>query len=171
MLRAGQGGFWSHGVSLSELRQHLTVVDSFDISTQAPTNSSNQSLLFPGIKSRPCAALCLEFQLLLEEVSQARNMTPQFEQAQCKAEEQQRVFGINPNFYVSYESDLALLTTKMKFELAIQVSTDPVTAAAGPGILPALLPLTAARRISQRRLRQVQLSTQVAENWYCNPCT
>jgi Carboxypeptidase regulatory-like domain len=48
---------------------------------------------------------------------------------QLKAEEKQRVFGIIPNFYVSYENDPAPLTPKMKFELALKVSTDPVTAA------------------------------------------
>jgi hypothetical protein len=48
---------------------------------------------------------------------------------QFKAEEKQRVFGIIPNFYVSYESNPAPLTTGMKFKLALKVSTDPVTAA------------------------------------------
>jgi hypothetical protein len=48
---------------------------------------------------------------------------------QLKAEEKQRVFGVIPNFYVSYESDPAPLTTGMKFKLAVKVSTDPVTAA------------------------------------------
>ena len=48
---------------------------------------------------------------------------------QFKAEEKQRMFGVIPNFYVSYESDPAPLTTKMKFKLALKVSVDPVTAA------------------------------------------
>ena len=48
---------------------------------------------------------------------------------QFKSEERQRVFGIIPNFYVSYERDPAPLTTKMKFSLALKVSSDPVTAA------------------------------------------
>jgi hypothetical protein len=48
---------------------------------------------------------------------------------QFKAEEKQRVFGILPNFYVSYETDPAPLTAKMKFKLALKVSVDPVTAA------------------------------------------
>lgn len=48
---------------------------------------------------------------------------------QLKAEEKQRVFGIIPNFYVSYENNPAPLTAKMKFKLALKVSTDPVTAA------------------------------------------
>lgn len=48
---------------------------------------------------------------------------------QFKAEEHQRVFGIIPNFYVSYDRDAEPLTAKMKFKLALKVSTDPVTAA------------------------------------------
>jgi Carboxypeptidase regulatory-like domain len=48
---------------------------------------------------------------------------------QLKAEEKQRVLGIIPNFYVSYEKDPAPLTAKMKFQLALKVSNDPVTTA------------------------------------------
>jgi hypothetical protein len=47
---------------------------------------------------------------------------------QVKFEETQRIFGILPNFYVSYEGENAApLTTKMKFQLALRVSYDPVT--------------------------------------------
>ncbi len=46
---------------------------------------------------------------------------------QFKAEEHQRVLGIVPNFYVSYEKNPAPLTAKMKFQLALKVSVDPVT--------------------------------------------
>jgi Carboxypeptidase regulatory-like domain len=48
---------------------------------------------------------------------------------QFKAEEKQRIFGVIPNFYVSYENDPVPLTAKMKFKLALKVSIDPVTAA------------------------------------------
>jgi hypothetical protein len=48
---------------------------------------------------------------------------------QLKAEEHQRVLGFIPNFYVSYEKNPAPLTVKMKFQLALKVSADPVTAA------------------------------------------
>jgi len=48
---------------------------------------------------------------------------------QFKAEEKQRVFGIIPNFYVNYDQNPEPLTAKMKFELALKVSADPVTAA------------------------------------------
>jgi hypothetical protein len=46
---------------------------------------------------------------------------------QVKIEEQQRVFGIIPNFYVVYDQNAEPLTTKLKFKLALKVSTDPVT--------------------------------------------
>jgi hypothetical protein len=46
---------------------------------------------------------------------------------QVKAEEQQRIFGIIPNFYVSYDPDAAPLTAKLKFQLAAKVAFDPIT--------------------------------------------
>jgi Carboxypeptidase regulatory-like domain len=46
---------------------------------------------------------------------------------QVKAEEQQRVFGIIPNFYVAYDQNAVPLTTKLKFQLAAKVAFDPVT--------------------------------------------
>lgn len=46
---------------------------------------------------------------------------------QMKLEEKQRVLGLVPNFYVSYDPDPAPLTAKMKFSLALRAETDPVT--------------------------------------------
>jgi hypothetical protein len=46
---------------------------------------------------------------------------------QVKLEEQQRIFGIIPNFYVAYDPDAAPLTTKLKFHLALKTATDPIT--------------------------------------------
>ena len=46
---------------------------------------------------------------------------------QLRAEEQQRVFGIIPNFYVTYNPHPAPLTAKMKFALAFKLNSDPVT--------------------------------------------
>jgi hypothetical protein len=46
---------------------------------------------------------------------------------QAKIEEQQRIFGLIPNFYVEYDPSAAPLTAKLKFELAAKVSFDPVT--------------------------------------------
>ena len=46
---------------------------------------------------------------------------------QVKVEEQQRIFGIIPNFYVTYDPNPVPLTTKLKFQMALRVSVDPVT--------------------------------------------
>jgi len=48
---------------------------------------------------------------------------------QVKIAEQQRVFGIIPNFYVTYEKHPAPLTPKLKFKLAFRALMDPVTIA------------------------------------------
>ena len=56
---------------------------------------------------------------------------------QIKAEERQRVFGVMPNFYVSYVFDAAPLTAKQKFTLSLHDTFDPFNfalAAAGAGI-------------------------------------
>jgi Carboxypeptidase regulatory-like domain len=46
---------------------------------------------------------------------------------QVKAEEQQRIFGFIPNYYVTYDQDAAPLTPRLKFQLAAKVAFDPVT--------------------------------------------
>ena len=54
--------------------------------------------------------------------------TDQIAVEQVRLEEQQRVLGFIPNFYVVYDSANAVpLTTKLKFNLAMKVATDPVT--------------------------------------------
>jgi hypothetical protein len=46
---------------------------------------------------------------------------------EVKLAEKQRIFGIIPNFYVSYDQNAAPLTAKLKFQLAAKVSYDPIT--------------------------------------------
>jgi hypothetical protein len=53
---------------------------------------------------------------------------------QVKEQEKQRVFGVIPNFYVSYDSNAAPLRPKHKFELAWKSASDPVTLV-GVGVL------------------------------------
>jgi hypothetical protein len=55
-------------------------------------------------------------------------------EVQIKEEEKQRVFGVIPNYYVSYEPNAARITTKHKFELAWKSASDPVTLV-GVGVL------------------------------------
>jgi Carboxypeptidase regulatory-like domain len=63
------------------------------------------------------------------QVTQVVVTLTQEEQAQVEIQEQekQRVFGIIPNFYVTYVPDAAPLTPKQKFELAWKSSIDPFT--------------------------------------------
>ena len=51
-------------------------------------------------------------------------------QEQLKVQETQRVLGVIPNFYVSYDPNAVSLNSKQKFELAWRSSVDPVTIAA-----------------------------------------
>lgn len=46
---------------------------------------------------------------------------------QVQMEEQQRVLGVIPNFYVVYDHNAAPLTPKLKFRLAWKSETDPIT--------------------------------------------
>jgi hypothetical protein len=56
------------------------------------------------------------------------------ETVQVKDQEKQRVFGLIPNFYVSYVPNAVALTPKHKFELAWRSASDPVTLI-GVGVL------------------------------------
>ena len=55
-------------------------------------------------------------------------------QAQVKAQEQQRVLGVLPNFYSSYIWNAAPMTPKQKLGLALRDTIDPVTFAVSAGI-------------------------------------
>ncbi|HVN20104.1 MAG TPA: carboxypeptidase-like regulatory domain-containing protein [Dongiaceae bacterium] len=48
---------------------------------------------------------------------------------QVKIEEQQRILGFIPNYYVVYEPNAAPLTPKLKFDLAFKTLVNPVTVA------------------------------------------
>lgn len=63
------------------------------------------------------------------EATEVQVVAPRAEiaEAEIKVEEKQRVFGVIPNFYVSYIPDAAPLDTKQKFELAWRSTIDPVT--------------------------------------------
>jgi hypothetical protein len=54
--------------------------------------------------------------------------TEQMAAQQVRLEEQQRVLGFIPNFYVVYDAKNAVpLTTKLKFQMAYKAATDPVS--------------------------------------------
>jgi hypothetical protein len=47
-------------------------------------------------------------------------------EAEIKDEEKQRVLGVVPNFYVTYDPEAVPLNTKQKFELAWKATVDPI---------------------------------------------
>ena len=65
---------------------------------------------------------------LATEVTQVQVVVPRIEIAaeELKVEEQQRVFGVIPNFYVSYIPNAAPLASKQKFQLAWRTTIDPI---------------------------------------------
>jgi hypothetical protein len=65
---------------------------------------------------------------LTTAVTQVNVVVPRIEVAEeeLKVEEKQRVFGVIPNFYVSYIPNAAPLASKQKFELAWRSTIDPV---------------------------------------------
>jgi Carboxypeptidase regulatory-like domain len=62
------------------------------------------------------------------EITQVQVVVPRVELAEeeVKDQEKQRVFGVIPNFYVSYVPDAVPLTSKQKFGLAWKTTIDPV---------------------------------------------
>jgi hypothetical protein len=55
--------------------------------------------------------------------------TKELAREQLNVEEKQRILSFIPNFYVVYDHNAVPLTAKMKYELALKVSIDPITLA------------------------------------------
>jgi len=61
------------------------------------------------------------------EVRVSADSQVEIAQEQLNIEEKQRVLGVFPNFYVSYDQHPKPLTTRQKYQLAWKTSIDPVT--------------------------------------------
>jgi hypothetical protein len=96
----------------------------------APQTSSG--ILHPGeICTVPPIALAVAANVTDVQVALSRI---EVAQEQVKDEEKQRVFGVIPNFYVTYDPHPVALTSKQKFQLAWRTTVDPVTFAIVGGI-------------------------------------
>jgi hypothetical protein len=96
----------------------------------APQTSSGT--LAPGeVRFVPQIALTVAENVTDVQVALTRT---QVAQEQIKDEEKQRVLGVIPNFYVTYDPHPVALTPKQKFELAWKTTIDPVTFAIVGGI-------------------------------------
>jgi len=101
---------------------HLTVASSgFATREFAGTLGPGEAYLVPPITLLVATAVT--------EVHVKETPLTQVELAdeQIKQQEKQRVFGLFPNFYVSYVADAVPLTPKQKFRLAWKTSVDPMT--------------------------------------------
>jgi hypothetical protein len=95
------------------------------------TQTSSGILLAGEIHTVPQIVLPISASLTEVQVS----LSPtEVAQAQMKDEEKQRVFGVIPNFYVTYDPHPLPLTWKEKYELAWKTTADPVTFAIIAGI-------------------------------------
>jgi hypothetical protein len=69
----------------------------------------------------------IRLRIAVEITVNAVMSTEELATEQVKEEEKQRVLGFIPNFYAVYDRNAVPLTTKLKFRLALKISTDPVT--------------------------------------------
>lgn len=97
------------------------VVSSDGFQTQTVTGE-----LQPG-QSYDARTIVLPMAAAANSVEVSGGSQQEIAEAQLNLEEQQRVLGILPNYYVSYDPDALPLTSRQKFELAWRTSIDPVT--------------------------------------------
>jgi len=118
VLTQGNGFFKLDGVKPG-IHYHVSVSSQgfADWTSGDITLAPGQDFIVTGISMR------------IASVQQSVTVVPIEEVAvqQLKAEEQQRILGVIPNFYVVYEKNPAPLTPKLKFHLAMKLLTDPVT--------------------------------------------
>jgi hypothetical protein len=97
----------------------VTITSSgFAAQTSSGTLHSGENYVVPG------SALAVATTVTDVEVGVTR---AEVAEDQMKVEEQQRVLGVLPNFYVSYIPDAAPLDAKQKFKLASRTVLDPFT--------------------------------------------
>jgi hypothetical protein len=105
----------------------------FSLTISSPGLASQQ--LSVTLQSEQAYVTPLIVLVIPTQITEVRVLPPdELATVQIKEQEKQRVFGLIPNFYVSYLSDAAPLAPKHKFELAWKSASDPVTLA-GVGFL------------------------------------
>jgi Carboxypeptidase regulatory-like domain len=84
----------------------------------------------PPVELRPGQALqmqAIQLKISVVETTVAAVTVEQLAREQVKAEEKQRVLGVIPNFYVSYDKHPVPMTTKLKYQMALRAATDIVS--------------------------------------------
>jgi hypothetical protein len=116
VVSGGDGQFGFEGVTPGPFQ--LTIVaDGFATQTLGGTVRAGEAYSVPQI------TLALATEVTQVHVALS---TVEIAQEEIKEQEKQRVFGVLPNFYVSYVASAAPLTSKQKFGLAWKNTIDPV---------------------------------------------
>jgi Carboxypeptidase regulatory-like domain len=124
-VRSDENGQFSFANVASGPFELTIVAPGFATQTSSGVLGSGETHMVPPI-ALTVAANVTDVQVALSRTELA--------QAQVKDEEKQRVFGVIPNFYVTYDPHPVSLTSKQKFELAWKTTIDPVTFAIVGGI-------------------------------------
>ena len=112
----GDGRFSFAGIAPGPFQLTITSA-GFAAQKSSGTLHSGENLLVPPI-TLVIATAATEVQVALTPTEVA--------EAEIKDEEKQRVLGVIPNFYVTYNSAAAPLHPKQKFELAWKATVDPI---------------------------------------------
>ena len=122
---SGDNGQFSFANVASGAFQLTIASPGFATQTSSGVLTSGETRIVPQI-ALAVAANVTDVQVALSRTEVA--------QEQVKDEEKQRVFGVFPNFYVTFDPHPVALTSKQKFELAWKTTIDPVTFAIVGGI-------------------------------------
>jgi Carboxypeptidase regulatory-like domain len=103
----------------------------FELTITAPSFATRQvpGVLHPG-ETLAIPDVSLPIAAATTEVQVSGKDNYELAEEQIKVQETQRVLGVIPNFYVTYDPSALPLQPKQKFELAWKSATDPVTFAA-----------------------------------------
>jgi hypothetical protein len=112
------GHFSFSGVTAGSYTLTVTA-DGMEPATQRGTLNPDESVELPAIVLRVAAAS--------DEVEVSSLTQQELAEVQIKQEEQQRLAGLVPNFYVTYNWNAAPLTPKQKYKLEVRSIVDPAT--------------------------------------------
>ncbi len=127
---SNDNGFFEFNDLAPEIPYHVT------ISAQGFANWTSPDIILKPGETQILTGSKLQIAQALTTISVAYT-AEEVATEQVKVEEQQRVLGIIPNFYVVYDHNAEPLTAKLKFKLALRTSFDPVTIF-GIGVLSAI---------------------------------
>jgi Carboxypeptidase regulatory-like domain len=117
VISAANGEFSFPQVPAGPYRLTVSATGFGDLTTAGTLQAGEASELPPLLMAVAAVTSDVEVRLTKTELAQE----------QVKQQEEQRLLGFVPNFYVSYVPDAVPMTSKQKFQLAWKATLDPVT--------------------------------------------